>query len=419
LTKGAISSTILASLDLGVYMAKRVVLVDGIRTPIGKHGGVLRSLTAQHLQAEVFRALLSRVEIDPKLIDEVIVGCVGQDSDAVNMGRVAALLAGLPVRTTACTIHRNCVSGMMSVSMAYQAIQSGDGEVFLCGGTESMSTAPYVVRGARWGLKLRNTEFIDAVWERLIDPIAGQVMGVTAENLARMYAISREEQDRFAVHSHEKALRAQAAGKFGDEIVPIRVRERARGQTVEQEVTHDESISAAASMETAAAYPTVFARDGGTVTPFNACPLSDGAAAVLVMSAERARALGLSARATIRAYAYAALPPEIMGLGPAYAVPKALRRAGLTLTDMDLIELNEAFAAQCLAVGAELADDGWDWERVNVRGGAIALGHPVGCTGTRFLVTLLNAMEDRGASLGLATACVGGGMGGAMIIERQ
>ena len=396
---------------------RKVVLVDGVRTPIGKHGGVLRGLTAQHLLAETFKALLRRVDIDPRAIDEVIVGCVGQDSDAVNIGRVAALMAGLPVRTTACTIHRNCVSGMMSVSMAYQAIQSGDGEVFLCGGTESMSTAPYVVRGARWGLKLRHTEFIDSVWERLTDPICGQVMGVTAENLATMYAIGREEQDRFAVESHHKALRAQQAGSFGNEIVSVRVRQRKRGRTVESEVTQDEAVNPAPSMADAAGYPTIFWA-GGTVTPFNACPLSDGAAAVLVMSEERARALGLAPRAAVRAYAYAGVPPDIMGLGPAYAVPKALRRAGLALQDVDLVELNEAFAAQCLAVGLELADQGWDWDCVNVRGGAIALGHPVGCTGTRFIVTLLNAMEDRDASLGLATACVGGGMGGAMIIER-
>ncbi len=397
---------------------KNVVLIDGVRTPIGKHGGVLRSLPAQQLQAEAFRALLARVEIDPRLIDEAIVGCVGQDSDAVNIGRVSALLTGLPVSTTACTIHRNCVSGMMSISMAYQGIQCGDGEVYLCGGTESMSSAPYLVRGARWGLKLRHTEFIDSVWECLTDPVCGEVMGVTAENLARMYAISREEQDRFAVESHRKAARAQSSAKFANEIVPLRVRERVDGQRVEREIARDEAVDPQPTMERASAYPTVFRRNGGTVTPYNACPLSDGAAAVLVMSEERARALGLTPRAAVRAYAYAGLPPEIMGLGPAYAVSKVLRQAGLALADVDLIELNEAFAAQCLAVGIELEDQGWDWSKVNVHGGAIALGHPVGCTGTRFVVTLLNAMEDRDVALGLATACVGGGMGGAMVIER-
>ena len=398
---------------------KRVLVIDGVRTPIGKHGGVLRSVTAQELQAVAFRALLDRVDLDPKLIDEVIVGCVGQYSDAVNVGRVAALMAGLPVRTTACTIQRNCVSGMMSLSMAYQAIQSGDGDLFLCGGTESMSSAPYVVRGARWGLKLRHSTFVDSVWERLTDPISGEVMGQTAENVARMYAISREEQDRFAVHSHCKAVQAREHGRFRDEIVPVSVETRTAGRRVVQEVTEDECVDLSPSMDRAAAYPTVFQRESGTVTPYNACPLSDGAAALLVASEERARALGLAPRAMLRAYAYAALPPEIMGLGPAYAVPKALQRAGLALGDIDLVELNEAFAAQCLAVGTELADQGWDWGKVNVYGGAIALGHPVGCTGARLIVTLLNALEDRQAALGLATACVGGGMGGALIIERM
>jgi acetyl-CoA C-acetyltransferase len=397
---------------------KNVVLIDGVRTPLGKHGGILRSLTAQYMQTKAFEGLLSRVPIDPLDIDEVIVGCVGQDSDAVNIGRVAALSAGLPTSIPAATIHRNCVSGMMSVSMAYQGIQSGDGEVYLCGGTESMSTAPYVVRGARWGLKLRHTEFIDSVWERLTDPLCGDVMGVTAENLAMMYAISREDQDRFAIESHKKGARAQKEGKFDREIVPLTVQKRVAGQRFTELVEADESIDLKASMERAAGYRPVFRRDGGTVTPYNTCPLSDGAAALLVMSEEQAQALGLRPRARLRAYAYAGLPPQIMGLGPAYAVNKVLPKAGLALGDIDLIELNEAFAAQCLAVGLELEDQGWDWSRVNVHGGAIALGHPVGCTGTRFLVTLLNAMEDRGAAIGMATACVGGGMGGAMVIER-
>lgn len=397
----------------------RVALIDGVRTPIGKHGGVFRSLTAQYLQAEAFKVLLSRVDLDPALVDEVIVGCVGQYSDAVNVGRVSALMAGLPVRAAGCTIHRNCASGMMSISMACQAIQSGDGDVFVCGGTESMSSAPYVVRGARWGLRLRHTDFIDAMWEALTDPVCGQGMGETAENLARMYAIGRQDQDRFAVASHEKALQAQQLGGFRDEVIPIRVRKRGLGREITYEgIVQDECVDPAPSMERAAAYPTVFRREGGTVTPYNACPISDGAAAVLLMSESRARSLGLTPRAFIRSYAYAGVPPKIMGLGPAYAVPKALERAGLQLADIGLIELNEAFAAQVLAVGIELGDRGWDWGRVNVQGGAIALGHPVGCTGTRMVVTLVHAMQARDVSLGLVTACVGGGMGGAMIVER-
>jgi acetyl-CoA acetyltransferase family protein len=234
-----------------------------------------------------------------------------------------------------------------------------------------------------------------------------------------MYGLSREEQDRFALDSHRKAAQAQADGKFDDELVSLSVRRRVAGKTVREQVTVDECVNPDANRELANGYRPLFKRDRGTVTPFNACPLSDGAAAVLVMSADKANELGLTPRATIRGYAYAGVPPDIMGLGPAYAAPKALARAGLRLDEIDLIELNEAFAAQVLAVGRELERDGWDWERVNVRGGAIALGHPVGCTGTRFLVTLLNAMEDRDARLGLATACVGGGMGGALILERR
>jgi acetyl-CoA C-acetyltransferase len=308
---------------------------------------------------------------------------------------------------------------MQAISSAYQAIQAGDGEIFLCGGTESMSTAPYTVRGARWGLKLRHDRFTDALWEGLTDPVCGMIMGYTAENLAVLYNISREEQDKFAVNSHRKAFRATRMGRFRDEIVPVPVVKKVAGQEVaREEILADECINAGLSVQKAALYPTVF-KKGGTVTPANACPISDGAAAVIVMSAEKARELGMEPMCYVRSYAYAALPPEIMGLGPAYAVPKALERAGLKLTDMELIELNEAFAAQSIAVGIELEREGWDWERVNVNGGAVALGHPVGCTGTRIVVTLLYEMIKRDASLGLATACVGGGMGGAMIIERK
>ncbi|MGQ9457998.1 MAG: thiolase family protein [Anaerolineae bacterium] len=398
---------------------KEVVIVGGVRTPIGSHGGAFRDLPAQELAAIVIREVLNRTGLDPLQIDEVILGCIGQQSDAPNIARVAALMAGVPMRVTGCTIQRNCVSGMMALTMAYQAIQAGDGEVFVCGGTESMSTAPYVVRGARWGLKLRHTTFTDTLWEGLTDPVCDQIMGRTAENLAMMYAISREEQDEFAVLSHKKAFRATRTGRFKDEIVPVRVSKKVAGQEVAyEEITADECINPTLSVQKAALYPTIFKKDG-TVTPANACPISDGAAATVVMTADKAKALGLKPLAYIRAYAYAALPPEIMGLGPAYSVPKALKRAGLTLRDIDLLELNEAFAAQSLAVGRELEDQGWDWEKVTVNGGAIALGHPVGCTGTRIVVTLMHEMIKRDVQFGLATACVGGGMGGTIIIERR
>ena len=398
---------------------KEVVIVSGCRTAIGKHGGAFRDIPAQELAATVLAEAVDRADIDPNVIDDVIVGCIGQQSDAPNIGRVAALLAGIPAHVPGYTVQRNCVSGTMSVSNAYQAIQAGDGDVFLCGGVESMSTAPYVVRGARWGLKLRHDTFVDTLWEGLTDPVCGEIMGRTAENLAMMYDLSQEVQDEYAVKSHQKAFRATRMGKFRDEIVPFRVIKRVAGQEVAHEdIVEDECINPGLTVQKAALYPTVF-KKGGTVTPANACPISDGAAAVVVMSAEKADALGVEPMCTIRSYAYAGLPPDIMGLGPAYATPMALERAGLELRDIDLIELNEAFAAQVLAVGRELEDRGWDWEKVNVNGGAIALGHPVGCTGTRFLVTLLYEMIKQDVSLGLATACVGGGLGGAMVIERK
>lgn len=398
---------------------KEVVIVGGVRTPIGSHGGAFRDLTAQELAAIVMKEVIKRTELDPNLIDDVIFGCIGQYSDAPNIARVAALMAGIPTRVPGYTVQRNCVASMQAITCAYQAIQAGDGEIFLVGGTESMSTAPYVVRGARWGLKLRHGQFTDALWEGLTDPLCDMIMGYTAENLAMMYAISRQEQDEFAVQSHKKAFRATRTGRFDDEIVPVRVSKKVAGQEVAYEdIVHDECINPALSVQKAALYPTVF-KQGGTVTPANACPISDGAAAMIVMTEEKAKALGYKPLAYIRSYAYAAVPPEIMGLGPTKAVPKALAKAGLKLTDIDLIELNEAFAAQSIAVGMELEKYGWDWDKVNVNGGAIALGHPVGCTGTRIVVTLLHEMIKRDVPLGLATACVGGGQGGAIIIERK
>ena len=395
---------------------KKVVIVGGVRTPIGSHGGAFRTLTAQHLAALVFEEVIKRTGIDAKLIDDVILGCIGQQSDAPNIGRVAALMAGVPVNVPGYTVQRNCVSSMQSITCAYQAIQAGDGEVYLCGGVESMSTSPYVVRGARWGLKLRHDTFVDTLWEGLTDPVCGQIMGYTAENLAMMYNISREELDKYAVESHKKAFMATRRERFREEIMPVRVSKKVAGQEVAYEdIIKDECINPTLTVQKAAMYPTVF-KKGGVVTPANACPLSDGAAAVIVMTADKAKALGLQPLAAIRSYAYAAIPPEIMGLGPAYALPKACQRAGIDMSQLDLIEINEAFASQTMACGMELD---WDWNKVNVNGGAIALGHPVGCTGTRVVVTLVNEMIKRDVPLGAVTACVGGGMGGAIVIERS
>jgi acetyl-CoA C-acetyltransferase len=395
---------------------KKVVIVGGVRTPIGSHGGAFRTLTAQHLAALVFEEVIKRTGIDAKLIDDVILGCIGQQSDAPNIGRVAALMAGVPVSVPGYTVQRNCVSSMQSITAACQAIQAGDGEVYLCGGVESMSTSPYVVRGARWGLKLRHDTFVDTLWEGLTDPVCGQIMGYTAENLAMMYNITREELDKYAVESHKKAFMATRRERFREEIMPVRVSKKVAGQEVAYEdIIKDECINPTLTVQKAAMYPTVF-KKGGVVTPANACPLSDGAAAVMVMTADKANALGLQPLAAIRSYAYAAIPPEIMGLGPAYALPKACQRAGIDASQLDLIEINEAFAAQTIACGMELD---WDWNKVNVNGGAIALGHPVGCTGTRVVVTLINEMIKRDVPLGAVTACVGGGMGGAIVIERS
>lgn len=398
---------------------KEMVIVGGVRTAIGSHGGGLRDITPQELAKIVMVEVMKRTEIDANVFDDVIFGCCGQFSDAPNIARVAALMAGVPTHVPGYTVQRNCVSGMVAITNACQSIKAGDGDAFLVGGVESMSYAPYTVRGARWGLKLRSTQFIDVLWEGLTDPVCDMIMGYTAENLALLYGISRREQDEFAVQSHRKAFMATRMGKFKDEIVPVPVIKRVAGQEVaREEVAQDENINAGLTVEKAALYPTVFKKDG-MVTPANACPISDGAAALVVMSKEKADELGLEPMAYIRSYAYAGVPPEIMGIGPTKCVPVALEKAGLELTDMDIIELNEAFAAQALACGIELEKDGFDWDRVNPNGGAIALGHPVGCTGARIVVTLLYEMIKQEATLGLATACVGGGQGGAIVIERK
>ena len=399
---------------------KDVVIVSPLRTPVGAHGGALRSLRAQDLAAIVFKAVLERTGIDPGILDEVILGNIGQPSDAANIGRVAALMAGIPIHVPGFTVQRNCASGIQSITSAYQAIQAGDGEIYLVGGTESMSNIPYILKGARWGYKLRHAELTDALWEGLTDPICGQIMGRTAENLAEKYNISRQEQDEYAVNSHKKAFMAQRMGKFNDEIVPVEVTKKVAGQEVAREmVTQDEGINPGLTVQKAALYPPVF-KEGGTVTPANSCPISDGAAAMIVCTAEKAAQLGLKPTARIVSYAYAAVDPAYMGIGPAFAMPKALKRAGLKLEDIDVIELNEAFAAQVLAVAKEMQNQGfdWDWSKVNPNGGAIALGHPVGCTGAKLVATITHEMQRRKARYGIVTMCVGGGQGGCLILER-
>jgi acetyl-CoA C-acetyltransferase len=399
---------------------KEVVICNPLRTANGSFGGAFKTVPAYDLAKTVMQRVIADSGIDAGTLDDVIIGNIGQPSEAANIARVSAIYAGIPLHVPAYTTQRNCASAMQAITNAYAAIQAEDGELFLVGGTENMSQIPYVVKGARWGLKLRHAEFTDGLWEGLTDPTCNLIMGATAENLAEQYNISREEQDQFAVSSHKKAFMATRMGKFKDEIVPVDVVKRAAGQEVAKEtITQDESINPGLSVQKAALYPAVF-KKGGSVTPANACPMNDGAAAMLVTTAERAEKLGLTPMARIVSYAYSAVDPAIMGIGPAYALPKALARAGLKYDQLDLVELNEAFAAQSLAVSIKMAQDGhgWDWEKTNVNGGAIALGHPVGQSGARITTTLLFEMKRRGSRYGAATLCVGGGQGSALIVER-
>jgi acetyl-CoA C-acetyltransferase len=399
---------------------KEVVIVDGVRTPAGNHGGALRDVDAKNLAITVIKGLLERTQLDPAKIDEVIFGCIAQPSDAPNITRVAALMAGIPKEVPAYTVARNCDSGMDAIVNAWRSIQVGDGEIYLVGGVESMSNIPYIVKGARWGLKIRHSQFTDAMWEGLTDPVCGQLMGRTAENLVEEFGISRQEQDEYAVQSHKKAFMATRMNKFADEIVPVEVVKKVAGQEVAKEkITQDETINPGLTVQKASLYPTVF-KEGGSVTPANACGISDGASAMLLMTADRAIELGLTPLARVVAYGYAGVEPHRMGIAPAGAVPKALARAGLALEQMDLIEINEAFAGQVLSVGKVLK---WDWNKVNVNGGAIALGHPVGSSGCRIVVTLVHEMKRRNlegkhpARYGLATLCAAGGQGSALIVE--
>jgi acetyl-CoA C-acetyltransferase len=396
---------------------KDVVIVDAIRTPVGNHGGMLRDFNSQTLAQIVIQSLLEHTQIDPANISEVILGCVFQSSDAPNIARVAALNAGIPKEVPAYTVARNCDSGMDAIVNAWRSIQVGDGDIYLVGGVESMSSIPYLVRGARWGLKLRHSELTDALWEGLTDPNCGQIMGRTAENLVEEYNLTREQQDQFAVESHAKAFQAQNEGRFDSEVITVEVKQKRKESIF---LSKDETINPNFTLERASKAPAVF-KENGTVTPANACSISDGASAMLLMTAEKAQELGYEPLARIVSYGYGGVEPHRMGIAPALATPSALQKAGLSLDQIDLIEINEAFAGQVLAVGAEL---GWDWDIVNVNGGAIALGHPVGSSGSRIVVTLVHEMKRRNevgipTKYGLATLCAEGGQGSALILEAQ
>jgi len=389
-----------------------VVITSAVRTAIGYFGGTLKDVLPADLAKVVIKKAMDRSSVKGKEIDDVILGCILQRSDEPNVGRVAALKAGIPVEVPGYTVNRLCASGLQAVVNAAQVIKLNEADIIVAGGVENMSAAPYVLRGARWGYRLRHGEVTDTLWEGLTDPIRSIIMGETAENLAEKYKITREEQDEYAARSQMRATRAIVEGKFKEEIVPLIV-PQTRGEPIKFD--KDEFPRAGISKEKLALYPTVF-KKGGTVTPGNSCGINDGAAALIVMGQDVAKKRKMEPMAKILSYAVAAVDPAIMGIGPVYAIPKALKKAGLELKDIDLIELNEAFAAQVLAVDRELH---FDHDKLNVNGGAIALGHPVGCSGARILVTLLYAMKNRNSKYGLAALCVGGGQGIAMVVERM
>ncbi len=394
-----------------------IVIVDGVRTAIGNFGGALKDVKTHKLGEVVVSELVKRTGLDPALVDQLVFGNVAQPSYAANIARNIALYAGLPIEVPAYTVQRNCSSGLQAIANAYQEIFCKDAEVVIAGGVENMSEAPYVSRDMRWGKRMRNGQFVDTIWEALTDGFCGLIMGSTAENLAEEYKISRQEQDRYAMESHRRAFRATREGKFKDEIVGVNVPKKMAGKEMMPEpFSQDEGPNVALNEQQLSLYPTIFKEEGGTVTPGNACTLNDGAAAVLVMSEEKAKSLGHEPLGYIRSYAFVGVEPERMGIGPAEAIPAALKKAGLGIQDMQLIEVNEAFAAQYLAVERKL---NLNREIVNVNGGAIALGHPVGMSGARVVLTLLNEMKRRDLSLGVASLCVGGGMGAAMVVERK
>ena len=388
-----------------------VVIVSAARTPVGSFNGALSSVPAHTLGEVAIRAALDRAQVPPADVDEVIMGQVLTAGEGQNPARQAAIAAGIPIEATAWGLNQVCGSGLRAVAVGAQQIKSGDAGIIVAGGQESMSLAPHVAH-LRNGQKMGNIEFIDSmIKDGLWEAFNGYHMGTTAENVARQWQITREEQDKFATHSQNKAEAAKKAGKFKDEIVPVTIKTR-KGETV---VSEDEYIREGAKLEDAAKLRPAFDKEG-TVTAGNASGINDGAAALVLMSAAEAKKRKLKPLARIASWATAGVDPKIMGSGPIPASRKALEKAGWKVSDLDLIEANEAFAAQALAVNKDLAID---TGKVNVNGGAIAIGHPIGASGARILVTLLHEMQKRDAKKGLATLCIGGGMGIAMCVERD
>jgi acetyl-CoA C-acetyltransferase len=393
-------------------MSTDIVIVAAARTAIGKFGGTLARTPAAELGATVLKALLERAKLQPDQVDEVILGQVLQAGCGQNPARQAVIKAGLSQATPAMTINKVCGSGLKAVMLAAQAIRDGDSQIVIAGGQESMSMSPHVLPGSRDGQRMGDWKLIDTmITDGLWDVYNQYHMGITAENVAKKYGITREQQDALALASQQKAAAAQDAGRFKDEIVPVAIPQK-KGDPILFDA--DEFINRKTNAEALAGLRPAFDK-AGSVTAGNASGLNDGAAGVVVMSAATADRLGLKPLARIASYASAALDPAYMGMGPVPAARKALERAGWKPADLDLLEINEAFAAQACAVHNEM---GWDTSKVNVNGGAIALGHPIGASGCRILVTLLHEMQRRNAKRGIASLCIGGGMGVALTVER-
>jgi acetyl-CoA C-acetyltransferase len=393
-------------------MSRKVVIASAVRTPVGSFGGVFKDVPAVDLGATVIREALQRAKVSPEQVDEVIMGNILQAGLGQGPARQASIKAGVPAEVPAFTVNKLCGSGLKAVNLAIQAILLGDADIIVAGGMENMSAAPYLVPNARWGARMGAVQMVDSmIHDGLTDAFNNYHMGITAENVAERYGITREEQDAFAAESQRKAAEAMAAGRFKEEIVPVSIPQRKGEPKI---VDTDEYPKPETTVDSLGKLRPAFKKDG-TVTAGNASGINDGAAALVLMSEEKAKELGIKPLATIVTYASAGVEPEVMGMGPHPTSQKLFQRSGLTVDQIDLWELNEAFAAQSLGVAREVKPP---MDKVNVNGGAIALGHPVGASGARILVTLLHEMQRRDSRYGLASLCIGGGMGTGVIVER-
>ena len=399
---------------IGGMKMRNVVIASAVRTPIGAFGGSLKDVPAVELGTIVVKEALKRAGVKPECVDEVIMGHVLQAGQGQNTARQISVKSGIPVEVPAFAINKVCGSGLRVVSLAAQCIKAGDADIIVCGGTENMSKSPYVLPNERWGQRMGDGKVVDVmINDGLWDAFNSYHMGITAENVNEKFGVTRENQDEFALRSQQRAEKAVKEGRFNDEIVPVVVKTR-KGEVV---VDTDEYPKFGMTAEKLAKLRPAFKKDG-SVTAGNASGINDGAAAFVVMSEEKAKELGIKPIAKIRSYGSRGVDPSIMGVGPIGACQVALDKGGLTIDEIDLIESNEAFAAQSVAVARELGFDKY-MDRVNVNGGAIALGHPIGCSGARILVTLLHEMQKRDSKTGLATLCIGGGMGTSLIVERD